>query len=72
MKKEEKHHWMTVDKIDPDKYWNRKIIGRGDIITEFNSQVPVIGENSQCGDPTVPEVKQRYSQTGVVNLGWKC
>ena len=51
--------WMTLDKIDPERYYRRKIVGRGDLMTQFNNQVPVIGEKSQYGDPTVPEFKQR-------------
>ena len=51
--------WMTLDKIDPERYYRRKIEGRGDLMTQFNNQVPVIGEKSQYGDPTVPEFKQR-------------
>ena len=51
--------WMTLDKIDPERYWKRKIVGRGDMMSQFNNQVPVIGEKSQYGDPTVPEFKQR-------------
>ena len=51
--------WMTLDKIDPERYYRRKIVGRGDLMTQFNNQVQVIGEKSQYGDPTVPEFKQR-------------
>ena len=51
--------WMTLDKIDPERYYKRKIVGRGDLMTQFNNQVPVIGEKSQYGDTTVPEFKQR-------------
>ena len=52
--------WMTLDKIDPDIYWRRKIIGRGDILSQMNNnQVSVIGEKSEYGDPTVPEFRQR-------------
>ena len=51
--------WMTLDKIDPERYYRRKIVGRGDLMTQFSNQVPVIGEKSQYGDPTVPEFKQR-------------
>ena len=47
--------WMTLDKIDPERYYRRKIVGRGDLMTQFNNQVQVIGERSQYGDPTVPE-----------------
>ena len=50
---------MTLDKIDPERYWKRKIVGRGDIMAQFNNQVPVIGEKSQYGNTTVPEFKQR-------------
>ena len=49
---------MTLDKIDPERYYRRKIVGRGDLMTQFNNQVQVIGEKSQYGDPTVPEFKQ--------------
>ena len=57
--KQRKQHWMTLDKIDPDRYFRRKIIGRGDVLAQLNNQVPVIGEKSQYGDTTVPEFKQR-------------
>ena len=50
---------MTLDKIDPERYYRRKIVGRGDLMSQFNNQIPVIGEKSQYGDPTVPEFKQR-------------
>ena len=52
-------NWMTLDKIDPEKYYKRKIVGRGELMSQFNNQVPVIGEKLQYGDPTVPEFKQR-------------
>ena len=58
-KKQTDTKWMTLDKIDPERYYKRKIVGRGDLMTQFNNQVPVIGEKSQYGDPTVPEFKQR-------------
>ena len=54
--------WMTLDKIDPERYYRRKIVGRGDLMTQFNNQVQVIGEKSQYGDPTVPEFKQQGPQ----------
>ena len=58
-KKSNDNKWMTLDKIDPERYYRRKIVGWGDLMTQFNNQVPVIDEKSQYGDPTVPEFKQR-------------
>ena len=50
---------MTLDKIDPESYWKRKILGRGEIMSQFNNRVPAICKKSQYGDPTVPEFRQR-------------
>ena len=53
-----KDSWMTLDKIDPDKYWNRKLFGQGDLVSQVKNQVPIIGEESQYGNPTVPDFHQ--------------
>jgi len=62
LKKKNKKEWMTLDRIDLDMYWKRKCVGWGDILTQFNSQVPVIEEKSQYSDPTISEFKQRGPQ----------
>ena len=50
--------WMKLDKLDPDRYYDRRLFGRGDLVSQVHNQVPIIGEQSQCGNPTVPEFHQ--------------
>ena len=59
---QKKLQWMTLEKIDPDKYVNRKIVGRGDLVSQVTNRVPIIGEQSQYGNPTVPEFHQQGPQ----------
>ena len=47
--------WMKLDKLDPDRYYNRRLFGRGDLVSQVQNQVSIIGEQSQYGNPTVPE-----------------
>ena len=50
--------WMKLDKLDPNRYFNRRLFGRGDLVSQVHNQVPIIGEQSQYGNPTVPEFHQ--------------
>ena len=50
--------WMKLDKLDPDRYYNRRLFGRGDLVSQVQNQVSIIGEQSQYGNPTVPEFHQ--------------
>ena len=38
---------MTLGKINPDTYYSRTIVGRGDIVAQVTNQVPIIGEQFQ-------------------------
>ena len=57
-KEKTSHKWMKLDKLDPDRYYNRRLFGRGDLVSQVHNQVPIIGEQSQYGNPTVPEFHQ--------------
>ena len=50
--------WMKLDKLDPNRYYNRRLFGRGDLVSQVQNQVSIIGEQSQYGNPTVPEFHQ--------------
>ena len=53
-----KERWMKLDKLDPDRYYDRRLFGRGDLVSQVHNQVPIIGEQSQYGNPTIPEFHQ--------------
>ena len=50
--------WMKLDKLDPNRYYNRRLFGRGDLVSQVQNQVSIIGEQSQYGNPTIPEFHQ--------------
>ena len=50
--------WMKLDKLHPNRYCNRRLFGQGDLVSQVHNQVPIIGEQSQYGNPTVPEFHQ--------------
>ena len=57
-KEKTSNKWMKLDKLDPNRYFTRRLFGRGDLVSQVQNQVSIIGEQSQYGNPTVPEFHQ--------------